>query len=139
MFITVGSHGSDSSPLILYTSNIEHLRYNCVHWGSMGWVSSGTFSHFFIATKEKNETAAPVQALSADKPQAWWQPSVLPSFPLEPRWTVTSRCSPRICVPCQPQEPKIDADIRVQNPPMASLSSQLRKHRCPSGTPSIDG
>lgn len=107
--------------------------------GQWVWFLLEHFLIFYSNKRKKNETMSPVQPCSADKPQAWWQPSLLPSFPIEPRWIVTSRCSPHISVPCQPQEPKIDADIRVQNPPMAPLSSQLRKHHCPSGTPSIDG
>lgn len=39
----------------------------------------------------------------------------------------------------QPQEPKIDADSRVQHPPMAPLSPQLWKRRCPSGNSSVAG
>lgn len=73
------------------------------------------------------------------KTQTWWQPSLLPSFPIEPCWTVTSWSSPFLSVLRRPQEPKIDADNKVQHPPMAPFSSQLCKPHCPPGNSTIVG
>lgn len=56
-------------------------------------------------------------------------------FPLS--LTGTSGCFPFISVLLQPQKSKIDADNRVQYPPIAPFSAQLRKHQCPSGNPII--
>lgn len=121
LFVTVRSRGSDCPLWIFDTFNVVQRASVSVFLIKKPDLSSGS-SDFRIRIRRQTQLR-----------------SLLRSFPIEPYWTGTSGCSPFISVLLQPQKSKIDADNRVQYPPIAPFSAQLRKHQCPSGNPIIVG
>lgn len=121
LFIAVGSRGSDCPLWISDTFNI---------------VQRVSVSVFLIIKPDHSSGSSDIRIRIRRQTQLR---SLLWSFPVEPYWIGTSGCSPFISVLLQLQKSKIDADNRVQYPPIAPFSAQLRKHQCPSGNPIIVG